>query len=318
MEWQVVNLDSETVGTVDLADGVFAAEVRPDLMARYVNWQLAKRRAGTHKVKTRSEVNRTGKKPFKQKGGGRARQGSTKGPQMRGGAVVLGPLPRDHSHDLPKKVRRLALRSALSAKLAGGGLVVLDKAELDAPKTALLAERAAKFGWHRALIIDARSGGHQLRARRPQPRRHRRDALGRRQRLRHPAARNPGADPGGGRQTGGAAGMKAHSGAKARVLSSERLYEVIRRPVITEKATMLSEYNQVTFLVAPDASKPEIKTAVERLFKVKVTAVNTLIQQGQGKAVSRTPRAARRQQESHRHAGRGFLDRRDDGSVTGR
>jgi large subunit ribosomal protein L4 len=155
VEWQVVNLDSETVGTVDLADGVFAAEVRPDLMARYVNWQLAKRRAGTHKVKTRNEINRTGKKPFKQKGGGRARQGSTKGPHMRGGAVVLGPLPRDHAHDLPKKVRRLALRSALSAKLAGGGLVVLDKASLDAPKTALLAERAAKFGWQRALIIDA-------------------------------------------------------------------------------------------------------------------------------------------------------------------
>ncbi|MCU0839146.1 MAG: 50S ribosomal protein L4 [Rhodospirillales bacterium] len=154
MEWSVVNLDSETVGTVDLADDVFGVAVRADIMARCVNWQLAKRRAGTHKVKTRGEVNRTGKKPFKQKGTGGARQGSRKGPHMRGGAVVLGPHPRDHAIELPKKVRRLALKSALSAKREAGALVVLESAALDEGKTKRLAASAAKLGWRRALVID--------------------------------------------------------------------------------------------------------------------------------------------------------------------
>lgn len=154
MQWDVVNLDNETVGTVDLADAIFGADVRSDLLARTVRWQLAKRRAGTHKVKTRGEVARTGRKPFKQKGTGRARQGSTKGPHMRGGAVVHGPHPRDHGHDLPKKVRRLALRSALSAKRAAGLLVVLDRAELTDAKTRALAACTRKLGWSKALIID--------------------------------------------------------------------------------------------------------------------------------------------------------------------
>jgi large subunit ribosomal protein L4 len=157
MQWDVINLDSETVGQVELADAVFGADVRRDLLARTVRWQLARRRAGTHKVKTRGEVARTGAKPFKQKGSGRARQGSAKGPHMRGGAVVHGPHPRDHAHDLPKKVRKLALKAALSAKRAAGALVVLDTAALDAPKTKALAAQAAKLGWKRALVIDGES-----------------------------------------------------------------------------------------------------------------------------------------------------------------
>lgn len=155
MQWDVVNLQSETVGTVDLADGVFGLEARPDILARAVTWQLAKRRAGTHSTKTRGEVARTGKKPYRQKGTGRARQGSTKGPHMRGGGIVFGPRPRDHAIDLPKKVRKLALRSALSAKRASGELVVLDKAELGEAKTKLLASQLAKLGWSKALVIDA-------------------------------------------------------------------------------------------------------------------------------------------------------------------
>jgi large subunit ribosomal protein L4 len=154
MQWDVINLDNEKVGTVELNDAVFAVDVRPDLLARAVNWQLAKRRAGTHKTKTRGEVARTGKKPYRQKGTGRARQGSLKGPQMRGGAVVFGPRPRDHAHDLPKKVRRLALKTALSAKRAAGELIILDKAELAEGKTKALAERTTALGWRRALIID--------------------------------------------------------------------------------------------------------------------------------------------------------------------
>jgi large subunit ribosomal protein L4 len=155
MQWDVVNLESQTVGTVDLADGVFGLEARPDILARAVTWQLAKRRAGTHSTKTRGEVARTGKKPYRQKGTGRARQGSTKGPHMRGGGIVFGPRPRDHAIDLPKKVRKLALRTALSAKRAAGELVVLDKAELGEAKTRLLASQLTKLGWSKPLVIDA-------------------------------------------------------------------------------------------------------------------------------------------------------------------
>ena len=155
MQWDVVNLESETVGTVDLADDVFGLEARPDILARAVTWQLAKRRAGTHSTKTRGEVARTGKKPYRQKGTGRARQGSTKGPHMRGGGIVFGPRPRDHAIDLPKKVRKLALRTALSAKRAAGELVVLDKAELGEAKTRLLASQLTKLGWSKPLVIDA-------------------------------------------------------------------------------------------------------------------------------------------------------------------
>lgn len=155
MQWDVVNLESETVGAVDLADGVFGLEARPDILARAVTWQLAKRRAGTHSTKTRGEVARTGKKPYRQKGTGRARQGSTKGPHMRGGGIVFGPRPRDHAIDLPKKVRKLALRTALSAKRAAGELVVLDKAELGEAKTRLLASQLTKLGWSKPLVIDA-------------------------------------------------------------------------------------------------------------------------------------------------------------------
>jgi large subunit ribosomal protein L4 len=154
MQWDVVNLENEKIGTVELADSVFGVEVRRDILARAVNWQLAKRRAGTHKVKGRSEVTGSSKKPFRQKGTGRARQGSMKGPHMRGGGVVFGPHPRDHSHALPKKVRRLALKAALSAKRADGTLVVLDKAELDDAKTRVLARQTATLGWRKALIID--------------------------------------------------------------------------------------------------------------------------------------------------------------------
>ena len=154
MERDVINLASETVGTVDLDDAIFGVAVRPDILARTVNWQLAKRRAGTHKTKLRGEVARSGKKPFKQKGTGRARQGSTKGPHMRGGGIVFGPLPRDHAIELPKKVRRLALKCALSAKLAEGSLIVLDKAELEEPKTKVLAACVEKLGWQKVLIID--------------------------------------------------------------------------------------------------------------------------------------------------------------------
>ncbi len=153
MKCKVINLDNKSAGEIELSDGVFGAAVRKDLLARMVNWQLAKRRAGTHKVKTVSEIRGTTRKPYRQKGTGRARQGSLRSAQFRGGATVFGPVVRDHAHKLQKKVRKAALRSALSAKQADGKLIVLDEAKLEAPRTKELAGRLGKLGWSNVLII---------------------------------------------------------------------------------------------------------------------------------------------------------------------
>src|SRR5579862_601370 len=133
MKLKVTSLENKEVGDIDLADDVFAlAEVRTDILARMVNWQLAKRRAGTHKTKGVSEIQGTTKKPWAQKGTGRARQGSLRSPQFRGGATIFGPVVRSHEFGLQKKVRRLALKTALTAKQAEGKLVVVETAKLDA------------------------------------------------------------------------------------------------------------------------------------------------------------------------------------------
>ena len=154
MKLDVISLENKKAGSVDLDDAIFGAPVRGDLLARAVNWQLAKRRSGTHKVKGRSEISGGGKKPFNQKGTGSARQGTTRAPQMRGGGTVFGPTPRSYEHKLTKKVRKLALMTALSAKQAEGKLVVLENAELKAPKTADLSKKLAKLGWGSTLVID--------------------------------------------------------------------------------------------------------------------------------------------------------------------
>lgn len=154
MKCDVISLDNKKVGDIDLDETVFGLPVRADLLARAVNWQLAKRRAGTHKTKQRSEIAGTTAKPFRQKGTGRARQGSRKAPQMRGGGTVFGPVVRSHAHDLPKKVRRLALKTALSSKQADGKLVVLDAAALKEAKTGGLVKQLGKLGWGSALVIS--------------------------------------------------------------------------------------------------------------------------------------------------------------------
>jgi len=153
MKLAVKNLDNKKVGDIEVADEVFGATVRKDILARMVQWQLAKRRAGTHKAKGVSDVQGTTKKPWRQKGTGRARQGSLRSPQFRGGGVIFGPVVRSHEFGLQKKVRRLALKSALSAKQAEGKLVVLEAASLAEPKTGKLAERFEKLGWGSVLII---------------------------------------------------------------------------------------------------------------------------------------------------------------------
>jgi large subunit ribosomal protein L4 len=154
MKLSIKTLDNAEAGDIELAEEVFGLPVRRDILARMVNWQLAKRRAGTHKTKGISDIQGTTKKPYRQKGTGRARQGSLRSPQFRGGAVIFGPVVRSHEFGLQKKVRRLALKTALSAKQAEGKLVVLDAATLAEGKTKALAERFEKLGWTSVLIID--------------------------------------------------------------------------------------------------------------------------------------------------------------------
>jgi large subunit ribosomal protein L4 len=155
MQVPVITLANNTpVGDIDLPDALFGAEPRVDIMARVVHWQLAKRRAGTHKVKGMGEVSGTTRKPYRQKGTGNARQGSLRAPQFRKGGIVHGPVVRDHGYSLNKKVRRLGLISALSQKQKEGKLVVVD---LDgaATKTGEMAKAVRALGWKSALIVDA-------------------------------------------------------------------------------------------------------------------------------------------------------------------
>ena len=158
MKHDIVNLDNQNVGSLDLADSVFGAEVREDILSRVVNWQLANRRAGTHKTKTISEVSGTTKKPYKQKGTGNARQGSLRATQFRGGGICFGPVVRSHAQDLPKKIRRMGMRCALSAKAKDGKLVVVDALKLPEVKTKDLLSKMDKMGLTSALFI----GGAEL------------------------------------------------------------------------------------------------------------------------------------------------------------
>ena len=153
MKADVMTLDAEKAGTVDLDDGVFGLPVRADILHRMVRWQLARRRAGTRKTRTVRETRGSGAKIYRQKGTGRARHATSKVSQFRGGAKAFGPVVRSHAHKLPKKIRKLALKTALSAKLADGKLVVLDRAALDEPKTKVLAGKFGKLGWSSALIV---------------------------------------------------------------------------------------------------------------------------------------------------------------------
>ena len=154
MKADVTTLEAAKAGTVELADAIFGLKPRPDLIHRMVRYQLLKRMAGTHHAQDRSEVNVTGKKMFKQKGTGSARHGDKSVPQWRGGGKVFGPKPRSHAIELPKKVRALALRHALSAKAKDGGIIVLDKAAMVEGKTGALRSHLDKLGLKNALIID--------------------------------------------------------------------------------------------------------------------------------------------------------------------
>ncbi len=158
MDIKVTTLDGKASGKVSVSDAVFGLEPREDLLHRMVRYQLAKRRAGTHDVKNRSEISRTSRKMYKQKGTGNARHSTAKAPQFRGGGRAFGPTPRDHGHNLPKKVRALALKHALSAKQAADNIVVIDDLAVKEAKTSALRAQLSKLGLENALFI----GGAEL------------------------------------------------------------------------------------------------------------------------------------------------------------
>ncbi|AWM86671.1 50S ribosomal protein L4 [Microvirga sp. 17 mud 1-3] len=160
MKLDVTTLDGKKAGSVDLDEAIFGLDPRADLLARCVRWQLAKRQAGTHAVKNRSDIDRTTKKVYKQKGTGNARHGAASAPQFRGGGRAFGPQVRGHAHDLPKKVRALALKHALSTKAKDASLIVVDDVQLSEAKTKALVERFGKLGLANALII----GGAEIEA----------------------------------------------------------------------------------------------------------------------------------------------------------
>ncbi|HEY2444559.1 MAG TPA: 50S ribosomal protein L4 [Rhizomicrobium sp.] len=160
MKAQVLNLDADSTSEIELKDSIFGLEPRADLIQRVVVWQLAKRRAGTHKVLTRGEINRTKKKVYRQKGTGQARHGARSAPLFVGGAKAMGPVQHSHAFDLPKKVRALGLRHALSAKARDGSLIVIESAKSENMKTKDLARRLGRIGVGNALIVDGELDGN--------------------------------------------------------------------------------------------------------------------------------------------------------------
>ena len=155
MQLDIINFDGKVVGKADLADSIFGVEPRADILHRVVTWQRAKQRAGTHAVKSVSDVAGSGKKAFKQKKTGNARQGERYNVHMRGGGVVHGPVVRDHSIDLPKKIRSLGLKMALSSKAKDGSLVIIDSEKLEAAKTNAFAKQLKKLDINSALFVGA-------------------------------------------------------------------------------------------------------------------------------------------------------------------
>ena len=154
MKLNVINLEGGKAGSIELDDALFGLEPRADILHRVVRWQRSKAQAGTHSTLTRAEVSYSTKKIYKQKGTGGARHGSKKASIFRHGGISKGPQPRSHAHDLPKKVRALGLKHALSAKAAAGELIIIDAIAMAEAKSSILAKAAKELGWKRVLIID--------------------------------------------------------------------------------------------------------------------------------------------------------------------
>ncbi len=308
MKVKVQTLDAKAGGDIQLDDDVFGVEPRADILHRVVTWQLINRRAPARAARERSDVARTGKKFGRQKGGGTARHGDRRAPIFIGGGKAHGPRARVFTSSLNKKVRALGLKMALSAKAKGGQLIVLDNLDMgEEAKTKALQAKLGKLGFGKtALVIDgdalnvgfARASSN-LQGHQPPP-------GDRRQRLRHHAPRDAGPDPRRGRKAGGPV-QWLRSRQQRRSTSATTTSSLA--PHITEKSTMLSEHNAVVFKVAGTASKPEIKAAVEALFDVKVTGVNTIVTKGKTKRWKGKPYKRSDVEEGDRHAGRRPVDR---------
>ena len=262
-----------TVGSVDLAEALFAAPVNEAVLHQAVVAQLAGRRTGTHDTKTRGEVRGGGRKPYRQKGTGRARQGSRTAPHYRGGGVVFGPHPRSYEQKLPRKMRRIALRAALTAKFGDDAIRVVDQFGMtDEPRTkafvAVLEALGAGDGHVRRVLVVAPAKDEPLLRSAAQPAVGHRDPRGLAQR-RRPAQRRRGPHRAAGpRPDGGGVRVSALTAA-----------DIILRPVISEKSIDESGRGKYTFAVHEKANKIQIKAAVEELYrkeKVTVVAVNVL------------------------------------------
>ena len=308
MKLKVTTLEGKAAGSVELSDEIFGLEPRADLIQRCVVWQLAKRRAGTHKVEG-PRRDRAHRQEDVQPEGHRRRP-SRFGPRHRSSAAAAVPSVRSCAAtriDLPKKVRALALQHALSAKAKDGGIIIIDNATREGRQDQGARRRtSSKLGLTNALIIDGAEVDANFAQRGPQHPEHRRAADAGHQRLRHPAPRQARADQGRGRCAGGALQMST---------TDPRHYDVILSPVITEKATMASEQNKVVFKVARTATKPQIKEAVEKLFDVKVKSVNTLVRKGKVRDLQGQARPALQTSRARRDPRRRSPHRRDDGSV---
>ena len=188
MDIKITTLAGADAGKVKLSEEIFGLDPREDILQRVVRWQLAKKQQGTHKAKGRAEVARTGAKMYKQKGTGRARHHSARAPQFRGGGKAHGPVVRSHEHELPKKVRALGLKHALSAKAKASSIIVVDELKLAEAKTKVLAANFVKLGLTNALVIGGAEVDAELQARGRQHPEHRRAAGPGHQRLRHSCA----------------------------------------------------------------------------------------------------------------------------------
>jgi large subunit ribosomal protein L4 len=291
MKVKVVTLENKAAGEIELDKEVFGLEVRNDLLHRMVEYQRAKKRAGTHKTKGVSEISGTTKKPWKQKGTGNARAGSLRSPQFRGGATIFGPVVRSHALGLNKKFRKLAMKHALSAKHKEGTLFIIENTAMKDAKTKAIAAAFEKNGWNKPLIIGGSALDEQFaKAARnikhvdvlPLAGANVYDILRHKQLvLTKDAVKHL-------EESGREAQMSTKAKKKETVGVRQYHYDVIVSPVITEKSTAASEQGKFLFNVSLDAGKQDIKSAVEALFKVKVMKVNTLTRLGKTKRFRNT------------------------------
>ncbi len=286
MKVDVTTVHGAKAGSVDLPDEMFGIKPNRSVMHQVVTAQLAAARSGTHSTKTRAEVKGGGAKPWRQKGTGRARQGSIRSPQWRGGGVAHGPVPRSYAQRTPKKMVKLALRSALSDRAADERVMVVDDWGIDEPSTKRAVSILDELGLRkpgerdpRTLLVLDRGRGRDVEVV-PQPRSAGADRAPRgAERLRRARQRLARLQPGDARRVPQPRGCQ---------VSSRNPRDIIIRPVVSEKSYAAYDANVYTFLVAPDANKIEIKQAIESIFSVKVTNVNTVNRKGKRKRNRRT------------------------------